>query len=425
MKKSMILIVFTKSYPYDFAAEQTFLHCEISCLAEKFDKVILVPKVCAGKRFDLPSGVEVDEGFAGFIRKNSNLFRFVINVMNSKMIYQELLARPSILLFPAKLLKLILFSGRAEITKNWLGNWLAGNCDDDNNIILYSFWFDDVAMGLGLIKQTNPQIKLVSRAHGYDIYEEMYFPYYWPLRIPALAKVDKLFPASYRGRDYFRNRYPEFFDLFETAHLGVEDPGFTSKPSGDGVFRIVSCAYIVPLKRIALLLEGIACAARMRPKQKFEWQHFGEGRKRRKLIKEVKNKFPDNATGNLPGYVPNQDILRYYKENPVDVFVNLSTTEGGAPVSIMEAVSCSIPVIGTNVGGNPEIVLERNGLLLSPNPTPEEVAQALLQLCDNPDIRYRMGKESRKVWQESYNAGANFQNFAERLRMIRETGKIR
>jgi colanic acid/amylovoran biosynthesis glycosyltransferase len=416
----MILIIFTKSYPYDFSAEQTFLHREISCLADMFDKVVLVPKVCVGNRFDLPAGVEVDESFAGFIKKNSNIIRFFINLMNSKTIYQELRARPSLLFFPAKFLRLILFCGRAEIKKNWFRNWMADHHYDDGQIILYSYWFDDVAFGLGLIKQTNPQIKLVSRAHGYDIYEEMYFPYYWPLRIQALAKLDKLFPASYNGRDYFRNRYPGFFDLFETAHLGVDDPGFISKSSVDGVFRIVSCAYIVPLKRIDLLLEGIACAARMRPEQKFEWQHFGEGRKRRKFIEEVKNKFPDNATGNLPGYVPNQDILRYYKENPVDVFINLSTTEGGAPVSIMEAVSCSIPVIATNVGGNPEIVLERNGLLLASNPTPEEVAQALLQLCDNPEIRYSMRKESRKVWQDSYNADVNFRLFAKRLKSIRE-----
>lgn len=416
----MILIIFTKSYPYDFAVEHMFLHREISYLAEKFDKVVLVPKVCSGNRFDVPSGVEVDESFAGFIRKNSRLFRFVMNVLNSKIIFQELRIHPSVLLFPAKFLRLVLFSGRAEITKNWFRNWLAVHHYNDSHIILYSYWFDDVAMGLGLIKQTNPQIKLVSRAHGYDIYEEMYFPYYWPLRRQALLKLDKLFPASYNGRDYFRNRYPEFRDLFETAHLGVEDPGFISKPLADGALRIVSCAYIVPLKRIDLLLEGIACAARMRPEQKFEWHHFGEGWNRRKLIKAVKNKFPYNATGNLPGYVPNQDILLHYMENPVDVFVNLSTTEGGAPVSIMEAISCGIPVIATNVGGNPEIVSKRNGLLLPINPTPEEVALALLQICDDPDMSHKMREESRKVWQESYSADVNFHDFAEKLKAVRQ-----
>ena len=90
----MILIVFTKSYPYDFAPEYTFLHREISYLAEKFDKVVLVPKVCSGNRFDVPSGVEVDESLAGFIRKNSSVFRSAMNVLNSKTIYQELRIHP-------------------------------------------------------------------------------------------------------------------------------------------------------------------------------------------------------------------------------------------------------------------------------------------------------------------------------------------
>lgn len=288
---------------------------------------------------------------------------------------------------------------------------------------MYSYWFDDLAFGLGLIKKMNPQLLLVSRAHGYDIYEEMYFPYYWPLRESTLSLLDKLFPASHNGRDYFQNRFPGFPDLFETAHLGVEDPGFIAKPSVDSVLRIVSCAYIVPLKRIGLLLEGIACAARMRPDLKFEWRHFGEGRKRKKLLNAVRKKFPPNAKGYLPGYVPNQEIFRYYRENPVDMFVNLSTTEGGAPVSIMEAISCGIPVIATNVGGNPEIVTSRNGFLLSPDPAPEEIALALLQMCDNLKMVNKMREESRKVWQESYNASDNFRHFAERLKSLREDKK--
>ena len=102
------------------------------------------------------------------------------------------------------------------------------------------------------------------------------------------------------------------------------------------------------------------------------------------------------------------------------MFVNLSTTEGGAPVSIQEAISCGIPVIATNVGGNPEIVSERNGILLSPNPSPEEVAQALLMICDSPETARKMRIESRRVWEESYNADANFRAFAEQLKAIRQ-----
>lgn len=416
----MILVVFTKSYPYDFAPEYAFLHREISYLAEKFDKVILVPKVCGGNRFEVPSGVEVDESFAGFIRKNFSVFRFIMNVLNSKTIYQEFRVRPSVLLFPTRFIRLVLSSGRAEIIKNWFRDWMAVHYYDDSQIILYSYWFDDAVMGLGLAKQTNSQIKLVSRAHGYDIYEELYFPFYWPCRQQALSTLDKLFPASEDGANYFREKYPHFASIVESAHLGVQDPGFQSHPSMDNVFRIVSCAHIVSLKRLYLLLKGIALAAHQRPDQKFDWIHFGGGERQKDLERIVQQSLRANFKSHVTGNVPNEKIMLHYKENPVDVFINVSMTEGGAPVSIQEAISCGIPVIATSVGGNPEIVSERNGMLLSPDPAPQEIANAIFVLLDNPEMAIRKRRGSREVWAERYNADVNFRLFAERLKSIRE-----
>ena len=133
----------------------------------------------------------------------------------------------------------------------------------------------------------------------------------------------------------------------------------------------------MPLKQIHVLIRGIGRAAQMRPDQKFIWRHFGEGPVRKSLQEELKL-FPQNAEGYLDGYVPIEQIMNYYRENPVDVIVNVSEFEGGSPVSIMEALSCGIPAIATAVGGNPEIVSEQNGILLSANPSPDDVAEALL-----------------------------------------------
>ena len=415
----MILLLFTGSYPFDVAAEQTFIHREIPHLLDHFEKIVLVPKSHYGHRLEIPSRVEVNEDFAINIKKNSNFLDLVGKAFSSQYFLQEIRLYPTLLLYPAKILKLILFLGRVELTRSWVSKWIDSNNMDLNHSLFYSYWFDHVAMGLGLIKEKYPQVKVISRAHGYDIYEEQYFPYYWPCRRQALVNLDKLFPASDDGRNYFRSRYPEFYNLFETAHLGVVDPGFASRSSTDHVFRIISCAHIFPLKRVDLLIEGIGLAAHLRPEQQFEWIHFGDGKQRRALQKLVEKVFPANAKGDLPGYVPNPEILRYYKNNPVDIFVNLSETEGGAPVSIMEAASCGIPIIATKVGGNPEIVSERNGLLLSPNPAREEVAQALLKMCDDPEAPRKMRIESRQIWEESYNAEVNFRVFAERLNAIR------
>ena len=43
----------------------------------------------------------------------------------------------------------------------------------------------------------------------------------------------------------------------------------------------------------------------------------------------------------------------------------------------MEAMSCGIPVIATNVGGSSEIVNTDNGYLLSSNPLSIEVAESI------------------------------------------------
>jgi glycosyltransferase involved in cell wall biosynthesis len=138
----------------------------------------------------------------------------------------------------------------------------------------------------------------------------------------------------------------------------------------------------------------------------------------------MKQIFPVNISSHLLGYVPNQEILRYYKEHPVDVFVNVSETEGGAPVAIQEAASCGIPVVATSVGGNPEIVSAKNGILLSTSPIPEGIALALLKIWDNPLSAAKMRQESRQIWQTSFNADVNFHLFAERLKSIRQERKV-
>jgi colanic acid/amylovoran biosynthesis glycosyltransferase len=315
------------------------------------------------------------------------------------------------------LARLLRFVGEAELLGQWLENWIEENQINYKNILFYSFWFDQLAMGVGLLKDHFPDLKLVSRAHGYDIYEERYNPPYWPCRQKALEKLNKLFLASEDARSYMLKKYPKYSSLYETAHLGVQDSGFTSSASQDGVFRIISCSSLVPLKRIDLLIRGINRAAQMRPNQKFIWHHFGDGQIRRSLQKELKL-FPQNAEGYLVGYVPIEQIMNYYRENPVDVIVNVSESEGGSPVSIMEALSCSIPAIATAVGGNPEIVSERNGILLNADPSPDDVAEALLKMLDNPEEATRKRAASQTVWQEKYDAARNFDAFAKRLKAI-------
>jgi glycosyltransferase involved in cell wall biosynthesis len=410
------LILFTVSYPYDAGAEQTFIGRELPFLCRHFERIVLVPRQAEGSRISIPQGVEVEEGFAALLKEKS-LIGVAKEAVRSRLFYRDILSRPEILIHITMLARLLRFVGEAELLKKWLQSWIQDEKVDVRNSLFYTFWFDQLAMGVGLAKDHFPELNLVSRAHGYDVYEERYHPPYWPCRRQALKNVDKLFLASDDARDYLLNRYPHYSPLFETAHLGVQDPGFVASPSKDGIFRIVSCSSLVALKRIDLLIRGIRHAAELRPEQGFEWRHFGDGPIRRKLLEMLKD-LPPNVQGSLDGYLPNEQILAYYRRNPVDVIVNVSESEGGSPVSIMEALSCGIPAIATTVGGNPEIVSQRNGILLSADPSPAEIAQALFILMDDPDELERKREASRAVWHEKYNDARNFDAFANRLKAI-------
>lgn len=415
MRKQMILFVFASSYPFDAAVEQTFLGVEIKHLCDQFDRVILVPKSCKGNRLSVPAGVEVDESFAKSFTWINRVIYAARSVF-SPYFYQDIKRK-----WPASfhwyyLLKLAAFLAGTRITRKWLKHRFETEKISPRECIFYSFWFDEVITGIGMSKEDYPDIRLVSRTHGYDLYEDIYGV--WPCRYEAISLLDNLFPDSDAGEVYLKKKYPEFAGVYQTALLGVPDFGGISRVSDDKVFRIVSCALIHPVKRLDLLMEGISVAARMRPEQRFEWRHFGNGEARDEYQKNVRAILPSNAVGIFPGYTTQDDLIHEYLSTPVDVFMNVSKTEG-TPVSVMEAISCGIPVIATAVGGNVEIVSEKNGHLLRDNPSPEEIAEAILWALDHEEAMAEKRRGSRDVWYDRYNASRNYQRFAERISEIR------
>jgi glycosyltransferase involved in cell wall biosynthesis len=414
----MNLVLFTSTYPFDGGAEQTFLNPELEYLRSVFDRIVLVPKKILGNCLPLPENVSVDKSYALLLDHYSSV-SLLGRVLGSRLFYREFFSHPSLLLYPSAVMRMTRFMAVAKLTFDWVKNWLDGN--PECRTLFYTYWFDSSSLGIGLAKQHDPRLRLISRVHGYDLYEEDYYnPPYWPFRLASIAVLEALFPDSDAGLQYLTEKYPQHSAHYQTSLLGVADPGFVSLASADNVFRIVSCSMLVPVKRVELLLEGVLCASQMRKHQKFEWTHMGNGSTRNELQKNADRVLPENAKAFFPGYSDKSALMKFYKERPADVFINVSSTEG-TPVSVMEAASCSIPVIATAVGGNPEIVSERNGILLDRNPAPREIAEAIFDLIDHPEAAAQKRKESRAVWTERYNAEVNFRAFAERLRFIGET----
>ena len=133
-------------------------------------------------------------------------------------------------------------------------------------------------------------------------------------------------------------------------------------------------------------------------------------------IEKMAEGLPEQVTVNFTGTVANKDVYDTYASTPFHVFVNVSKSEG-VPVSIMEAMSFSIPVIATAVGGTSELVDEgKNGFLLEEEFTTAEFCEKLRDFYDMPEEVYQDFRfKAREKFKTDYDAQANYAQFVKEL----------
>ena len=96
----------------------------------------------------------------------------------------------------------------------------------------------------------------------------------------------------------------------------------------------------------------------------------------------------------------------------------------------MEAISCSIPVIATSVGGIPEIVEHlENGFLLSESPNLGEICKILDEAYKlkiiNSEMYIKMRKKARHIYELKFDAERNHIKFCNFLIDVYKGGKLK
>ena len=94
------------------------------------------------------------------------------------------------------------------------------------------------------------------------------------------------------------------------------------------------------------------------------------------------------------GHIPYEEIPLYLSQS--DIFVRASRSEGLGN-SFIEAMAVGLPVIGTNVGGIPDIIEnEKNGLLI-PLENRDALVSAIERLREDMVLRSKLGSEGRRT----------------------------
>ena len=108
------------------------------------------------------------------------------------------------------------------------------------------------------------------------------------------------------------------------------------------------------------------------------------------------------------GFTKNDRVPHYLHQMDVFVVPSVMSSETFG-VAAVEAAACGLPVIASDIGGLPEVVVDGETGFLVPPRAPDAIAEKLLLLVENLPLRRKMGEEARKFVERNYiwekNAG--------------------
>ena len=415
------LVLFTNKYPY---GSEIFLENELKSISGHFVNIIIIPSTEGENvvRY-LPENATTENGYARFIASSDfskkRMFIYGLRLLfSSGFFLRQVIRKPLTYAHPKAIKRLLLWMGRSAILSKWILSFIQNENIDPHHTVFYSYWLNFNAVALSILRKKGIKIKIVSRAHGFDLYDER-SP--WPhvsCKFEVLPQLMKVFPISLDGYQYLKRYYPLYDNKYQVSRLGVTDPRHNTFYSQDSaVIKILSASNVIDIKRVTLILEALYVLAKTNTTIHFYWDHYGDGPKMKELVLLNNQNSFENLTVKLHGRVPNERVHHHYSEADIDVFINVSKFEG-IPFSIMEAHSYGVPVIATNVGGTLEIVNNENGLLLDSNPSPGLVAKAILDVCENREKWIRKRTLSKENWSLNFNAEHNFELFAKTIREL-------
>jgi glycosyltransferase involved in cell wall biosynthesis len=242
---------------------------------------------------------------------------------------------------------------------------------------------------------------------------------------PRLRQADLILGCSEYITEKIRHAFPQFANRCQTAYNGVDTYYFSSANNGshakkDGAQRLLFAGRVSPEKGVHVLLNAFKKVVELYPEAQLEivgsqWQlpyefyvalsddsktsdlaSFYKGSSSLSYFNHLQRQclsldIAKNVT--FTGFSPHRQVVNNYRG--ADVLVCCSYNEAFC-MPISEAMASELPVVATRVGGIPEIVIDRKTGLLVELGDDSELADAILRLISDDDLRKSLGKAARK-----------------------------
>jgi glycosyltransferase involved in cell wall biosynthesis len=409
---SRTLLMVTSLYPY--GQGEAFVAAELESLACRFDRIELVPIFHDPDDVARPVVQPVDLGYAAQRWGVLRAWHVAGALLSGLVRYRWRADLGFVLRHRSKvenLKELVRTIYRARLFERFLARRARRGERVD---VIYFYWLLPEILGaLQFRAASGADVRIVSRAHGGDLYEDRKPGGYAGLRRAILAGIDDVYCVSGHGQRYLAGGYPALAAKFHVARLGVHDPGRSNRGPSGGPLEIVSCSFVVPGKRLHLVVDAIACLLASDPALAVRWTHVGDGPLFDDLRAYARARLGARAQAVFTGYLTPAELRTLYREEPFDVIVNVSDNEG-IPVSLMEASAAGIPMVATDVGASAEIVNAANGILIPADADVPTIAAALHRFADRR-AAHACRHAARAWWEVRYDATVNYALFGRAL----------
>lgn len=180
----------------------------------------------------------------------------------------------------------------------------------------------------------------------------------------------------------------------EVTPFGVDvDVYKPSNTKDQSVFTIGTIKSLELKYGISDLIEAFSLLLEEKMEKPLRLLIVGDGTQRASLQELVHSKnIIDKVV--FTGKVKQEDVASFHQQ--LDVFVALSVDDSESfGVSTVEAMSCSVPVVVSDVSGFKEVVLDNKTGIIVPKKNPEQAAMAVKKLLNDSNLRTGMGENAR------------------------------
>lgn len=249
----------------------------------------------------------------------------------------------------------------------------------------------------GEVRELRPLVSHFHHPAGIEgLLDILYVPFHHRIERSTYRNSDAVVVQSNYGAEALSKLFGVDRSKVHVCYCGVDVEEFSPRVGreGGGRINLLFVGVLEKRKGLEYLLLAMKRILEREPRARLAVVGGGP---RRRALEELAKGLGISGSVSFEGFVPEERLRLLY--GSADIFVFPSLMEGFGMV-LAEAMACGLPIVACRASAIPEVVGEA-GVLVEPR-SPGAIAEAVLMLIKDEELRARLGREAGRRARERF-----------------------